>query len=235
MRKYPTKVRLETWRAWLRRWTAPLAAFVMAMLMTTPEASAKLAPGLELDPEAMAQLRRIEASLNAVRTVHARFRQNSSNGATAAGELFLERPGRLRIDYQPPAQMLIIADGTFLVYYDRKLEQVSHIPLSSTPAGILLDQQLSLQDEQLIVTSFQRSPGVISVEVTRTAEQAEGSILLTFDELTASLRQWAVTDAQGITTLVTLIEPEFNVAIDPSTFEFKDPRISNQFPSRHSP
>lgn len=205
------------------------------MLTTTPEVSAKLAPDLVLDPEAMAQLRRIETSLNAVRTLRARFRQNSSNGATAAGELFLQRPGRLRIDYQPPAQILVIADGTFLVYHDRKLEQVSHIPLSSTPAGILLDQQLSLEDEQLTVTSFEQSPGVISVGVTRTAEQAEGSILLIFDEQSASLKQWAVTDAQGVTTLVTLVEPEFNVAIDPSTFQFKDPRTSNQFPSRDSP
>ncbi len=211
-----------------------LAPLLLVMLMTEG-ASAKFSPDLVLDAEALAQLRRIEANLNAVRTVHARFRQNSSNGETASGELFMERPGRLRIDYEPPAQMLIVADGTFLVYYDRRLEQVSHIPLSSTPAGILLEKHLSLEDENLTVTSFERSLGAVSVGVTRTAAQGEGSILLVFDEQTAMLRQWAVIDAQGVTTLVTLLEPTFNVAIDASTFVFKDPRTTSQFPSRQSP
>jgi len=211
-----------------------LAPLILGLLMTDG-ASAKFSPGLVLDAEAIAQLRRIETNLNAVRTVHARFRQNSSNGETASGELFMERPGRLRIDYQPPAQMLIVADGTFLVYYDRRLEQVSHIPLGSTPAGILLEKHLSLEDENLTVTSFERTPATVSVGVTRTAAQGEGSILLIFDEQSAMLRQWAVTDAQGVTTLVTLLDPAFNVAIDPRTFDFKDPRTTSQFPNRQSP
>lgn len=225
---------------WLQGWWAAMRGpFVLAplllVLLMTDGASAKFSPDLNLDAEAVAQLRQIETNLNAVRTVHARFRQNSSNGETASGELFMERPGRLRINYEPPAQMLIVADGTFLVYYDRRLEQVSHIPLSSTPAGILLEKHLSLEDENLMVTSFERSPGAVSVGVTRTAAQGEGSILLIFDEQTAMLRQWAVIDAQGVTTLVTLLEPAFNVAIDASTFDFKDPRTTSPFPSRQSP
>jgi len=226
--------RLQDWWAAMRGPLMLLASVVTAVVVAGG-ASAKLAPDLVLDAEALAELRRIEANLNAVRTVHARFRQNSSNGETASGELFMERPGRLRIDYQPPAQMLIVADGTFLVYYDRRLEQVSHIPLSSTPAGILLEKHLSLEDENLTVTSFERTPATISVGVTRTAAQGEGSILLIFDEQSAMLRQWAVTDAQGVTTLVTLLDPAFNVTIDSRTFDFKDPRTTSQFPNRQSP
>ena len=131
----------------------------------------------------------------------------------------------------------MVADGTFLVYYDRNLEQVSYIPLSSTPAGILLEKQISLNDEDLVVTDYQRVDGTIQVGVTRKAAATEGSILLIFDERTAALQQWAVTDAQGITTLVTLLDPAFNVEVDSSLFVFKDPRNGNRggLPGRHAP
>ena len=219
-----------------RRCRALLASLILvAAALACLPASAKLAPELQLDRDAREQLRRIEESLNEVRTVRARFQQNSSNGENAQGDLYLERPGRLRVDYQPPAEMLVIADGTFLVYYDRKLEQVSYIPLNSTPAGILLDERFSLEDEALLITSFERGPGTISIEVARTAEKSEGSILLIFSDKTMTLRQWAVTDAQGVTTLVTLIDPEFNGAIEPSTFVFKDPRLTKGISGRHSP
>ena len=209
----------------------------MAVMVTAGhEASAAIAAQLQLDEEAREQLQRIEASLNAVRTVHSEFQQNSSNGEIAQGELYMERPGRLRVEYRPPVPVLVIADGTFLVYYDRKLEQVSYVPLGSTPAGILLQKHISLADKDLLVTAFEHTEGTVRVGVARTAAQADGSILLIFDDQTAALRQWSVTDAQGITTLVTLVAPSFNVSIDPSLFVFKDPRLGTRgFPSRDAP
>lgn len=214
--------------------TMLLAAAAGLLLLAPGEARAVIAPQLALDQDALAQLQRIEDSLNAVKTVRSAFRQYASTGENAQGQLYLKRPGRLRVEYQPPVPVLVVADGTFLVYYDRKLEQVSHIPLGSTPAGILLDKHLSLADDKLLVTDYQRVDGTIRVGVTRKDAAGEGSILLIFDEKTASLQQWAVTDAQGITTLVTLVDPAFNVDLDSSLFVFKDPRVGGGF-SRDSP
>lgn len=214
-----------------------VAAIVAGSTMAADDAAAVIAPDLVLDAEAQAQLQRIEDSLNAVRTVRSAFQQNASNGETAQGQLYLKRPGRLRVEYQPPVPILVVADGSFLIYYDRALEQVSYIPLNSTPAGILLEKQISLNDPDLVVTDYQRVDGTIRIGVTRKAASTEGSILLIFDEQTAALQQWAVTDAQGITTLVTLLDPAFNVNIDSSLFVFKDPRNSapGYLPRRHSP
>ncbi|MFO1112848.1 MAG: outer membrane lipoprotein carrier protein LolA [Rhodospirillales bacterium] len=213
------------------------AGIIVGLAVTAGDAGAVIAPELALDADAQAQLQRIEASLNAVRTVRSAFQQNASNGETAQGQLYLKRPGRLRVEYQPPVPILVVADGSFLVYYDRALEQVSYIPLSSTPAGILLEKQISLNDPELVVTDYQQVDGTIRVAVTRKTTAAEGSILLIFDEQTAALRQWAVTDAQGITTLVTLLDPTFNVDVDSSLFVFKDPRGGGGvgLPGRHSP
>ena len=211
------------------RLRALVAAGVVAVFaLATNDAAAAIAPQLQLDADARAQLQRIEASLNSVSTVRSAFQQNASNGETAKGQLYLKRPGRLRVEYQPPVPILVVADGSFLVYYDRNLEQVSYIPLSSIPAGILLEKQISLNDEDLVVTDYQRVDGTIRVGVTRKAAATEGSILLIFDEQTAALQQWAVTDAQGITTLVTLLDPAFNVEVDSSLFVFKDPRNGNR-------
>lgn len=213
------------------------AGIIAGLALTAGDAGAVIAPELALDADAQAQLQRIEASLNAVRTVRSAFQQNASNGETAQGQLYLKRPGRLRVEYQPPVPILVVADGSFLVYYDRALEQVSYIPLSSTPAGILLEKQISLNDPELVVTDYQQVDGTIRVAVTRKTAATEGSILLIFDEQTAALRQWAVTDAQGITTLVTLLDPAFNVDVDSSLFVFKDPRSSGRggLPARPSP
>lgn len=211
-----------------------VAAALGLPLLAPASAGAIIAPQLALDQQALAQLQRIEDSLNAVRTVRSAFQQYASNGETAQGQLYLKRPGRLRVEYQPPVPVLVVADGTFLVYYDRKLEQVSHIPLGSTPAGILLDKHLSFSDEKLLVTDFQRVDGTIRVGVTRKDTPGEGAILLIFDERSAMLQQWAVTDAQGITTLVTLVDPAFNIDLDSSLFVFKDPRVGGGF-SRDSP
>ena len=211
------------------RLRALVAAGVVAVFaLAADDVAAAIAPQLQLDADAWAQLQRIEASLNSVSTVRSAFQQNASNGETAQGQLYLKRPGRLRVEYQPPVPILVVADGSFLVYYDRNLEQVSYIPLSSIPAGILLEKQISLNDEDLVVTDYQRVDGTIRVGVTRKAAATEGSILLIFDEQTAALQQWAVTDAQGITTLVTLLDPAFNVEVDSSLFVFKDPRNGNR-------
>jgi outer membrane lipoprotein-sorting protein len=218
---------------WATRRAALVCALMLAIfaLAEPRDLAAAIAPELQLGAEDRADLARIEAYLDGVRTVHSGFTQRSSNGEQAQGELYLARPGRLRIEYQPPVPVLVIADGTFLIYYDRNLEQVSHVPLASTPAGILLDKNISLTEGSLTVTGFERADGTIFVSVARADQPREGSIMLALNADPLQLQQWSVTDAQGIITVVTLIEPQFNVDLDRTLFVFHDPRQYLQRPS----
>lgn len=168
---------------------------------------------------------RIEAYLNRIETVRAEFLQSSSNGATARGELYISRPGRLRIEYQPPVPILVVADGTFLIYHDRELNQVSYIPLGSTPAGILLDERIALTGGDLTITGFEQANGMVRVTLVRTDNPMEGSLSLFFTDSPLTLRRWAVTDAQGIVTDVSLVKTQFGVPLDPELFRFKNPKI----------
>ena len=83
-------------------------------------------------------MHRIEAYLTGVKSLKARFQQFSQNGGLIYGNIYLRRPGRLRIEYDPPVPVLIVADGTWASFYDTELDQLNQAPLGSTPAWFLL-------------------------------------------------------------------------------------------------
>jgi outer membrane lipoprotein-sorting protein len=219
----PHELKQRSFAAQITGWVcaAMLSVFAPPGLSVAPAA---IAPQLQLGSEDQAELARIEEYLNGIRTVISSFLQQSSNGERAEGQLYLSRPGKLRVEYRPPVPVLVVADGTFLIYYDRSLEQVSYIPLASTPASILLDKQISLSDDAVTVTGFERGDDQTLVSLIRTDNPGEGSITLVFRKHPFALQQWSVTDAQGIVTVVSLVDPRFDVELDRKLFVFEDPR-----------
>lgn len=202
--------------------------FVLGLVLvvaTTGEALVARPEEIQLSPEDRQQVARIEEYLNRLTTVRARFLQVSSNGQVAEGDFFLWRPGRIRVEYDPPVPVLIVANGSFLVYYDRELEQVSHLPLGSTAAGVLTKENLSLEDPDLTVTGFERSGGALKITFVQTQDPLEGSITLVFSEDPIKLQKWKVVDAQGVTVEVSLVATRFDVPLNPKLFEFRDPRF----------
>ena len=207
------------------------AAALLACLLPCPAAEATIAPQLQLDDADRAELAQVEDYLNGITTFQAAFEQHSSTGESARGEIYVSRPGKLRLEYQPPVPILVVANGSFLIYYDRSLEQVSYIPLGSTPASVILDKQISLASDGLTVIGLARDAGTLRLTIVRSDNPGEGSITLVFDEQPLALTQWQVTDAQGIITTVSLIGPTFGVKLNRKLFDFTDPRQ----PSRESP
>ncbi len=172
-------------------------------------------------------LARLEAYLNQITTLHARFVQVSSNGAFAEGDLYLDRPGRLRFEYDPPHPALLIANGVTLLYYDRDLEQATFLPLWETPLWFLIRERVDLSDG-LEVVDVTQGTGVIKVTVRSTDDGGEGEVTLVFADRPISLHSWEIHDAQGITTQVALVNPEFGVSIDRDLFEHGDLNIYTQ-------
>ncbi|MHA1598408.1 MAG: LolA family protein [Alphaproteobacteria bacterium] len=176
-------------------------------------------------------LARIQDYMNRIKTLKSKFLQSSSNGGFAEGTLYLSRPGKMRIEYDPPAQFLIVADGTWLIYHDKELEQMTHLPLGSTPAKIIVDDKLSLFSDDPKVTKIERGRGVIAV--TLISDEGEGSMTLVFSDRPLALKKWIVTDAQGIRTSVALLSSRFGVALEDKLFKVKllqpepDPNVSD--------
>lgn len=174
-----------------------------------------------------AVLARVEAYLNGMRTLRARFLQVAESGATAQGTAWIWRPGRMRFDYDPPEPILLVASGGQVMMYDRELRQPSIVPTSSTPLGILLREQIRLSGD-ITVTGVARRGGFLHVSMHRTGAPAEGQLTLTFQEEPMQLRQWTVVDAQGRRTQVTLYELDTATRPDPRIFNFNDPRFLEQ-------
>lgn len=182
-------------------------------------AQARAAP---LSPQDRTDLTRIEQYLAGVRTLKARFLQVAPDGRTSGGQAWLDRPGRMRFQYDPPSPFLLVGGNGLLVFHDSQLKQTSNIPLNSTPLGILLRADLRFSGD-VTVTGIQRMPGQIQVSLVRTATPNEGTLTLIFADNPLQLRQWTVMDAQRQETRVTLYDVTLGGTFAQSLFTFIDP------------
>jgi outer membrane lipoprotein-sorting protein len=164
----------------------------------------------------------IEAYLNSLHSLRAKFVQINPDGAMVTGTLAYERPDKMRLDYDPPSKLLIIANGWDLVYQDRKLDQVSHLFTSKTPLGFLLTKHIHLSGD-VTVTNLEHRGGELRVSLVQTDEPNQGSIIMKFAEQPMALRGWTVIDAQGYPTNVILDQIETDVPLDGELFVYRNP------------
>jgi outer membrane lipoprotein-sorting protein len=174
-----------------------------------------------------ADIARAEAWLGALRTMKARFLQIAQNGAAAEGTAWIQRPGRMRFEYDPPEPLLLVASYGQFFYFDRQLKQATTIPLASTPLGILLRDEVRLAGD-VTVTRVERGGGVFRITIVRTGRAAEGRLTLVFADNPVELKQWAVVDAQAQETRVTLFQPEYGSRFPALLFDFNDPRFREE-------
>ncbi len=170
---------------------------------------------------------RVEAYLNGIKTLQSRFLQISGNGNFAEGALYLSRLGRLRLDYDPPVPILLVTSGSFLVRYDKDLNQVTYLPIDSTPAGLLVRERIELSGD-VTVTGVNRGPGALRVSLVQTSDASAGRLTFTFSERPFALSNWEIVDTQGLQTRVSLVDPRIGVAIDPALFRFTNPNAVGQ-------
>ncbi len=171
-----------------------------------------------------AELARIEAYLNGITTLKARFIQVAPDGTSSTGTAWLQRPGRMRFQYDPPSPLLLVAGHGLVVFYDKQLEQTTNIPLGSTPLGILLAPHLTLSGAVTVV-GMQRVPGQIQVTLERTASPGDGTLTLIFSDPPLQLRQWVVVDAQRRETRVSLYDIQLGGSFDQQMFVFINPKF----------
>jgi outer membrane lipoprotein-sorting protein len=153
-----------------------------------------------------ALLAKVETYLNDQQGLTANFLQVSSDGVTRTGKAWLERPGKMRFEYNPPDKQLLVAGYGLLVYHDPELNQTTNIPLGSTPLGILLAKHVDLNSGGVEVTKISRQPGEDDITLVRKDKPAAGSLTLVFSTNPLELRQWVVDDAQGQETRVSLYD-----------------------------
>lgn len=166
-------------------------------------------------------LTRISNYLNGVETMRGSFVQVGPDGDLSDGRFYMRRPGRIRFEYVPPNPGLVVADGTWVGVYDIELCTLDRVPLGETPLDILLKDRVDLRREDA-VSSIERAEGQLRVTAVDPDDPASGSITMIFSDTPLELRQWIVTDAQGLLTTVALSETVVNVSLDPNLFRIEE-------------
>ncbi len=205
-----------------RRWRPTRRKLVLAMALA---ALARPSSGLAQAANAGEIVRAVERYLNGLNNFKARFTQIAQNGAQSQGEVFVSRPGRLRFDYAPPSKLLLIAPGDWrLIYYNGSIKQVTVLPISQTPLGILLDDPIQFSGD-IEVTGVADQNNQIVVRIVRRQNRDQGSVTLVFSKNPFALRGWSLVDPQGLTTQIVLDDLQTNLTFDRTVFRWRDPKI----------
>ena len=184
---------------------SPLIGRVLlcAGLLAAVPARADTAVPATLTPADRGWIDRAQTALGAITTLKARFLQIAPDGATTQGTAWLDRPGRMRFEYDKPSTLLLVANDGEVVFRDAKLDQVTTIPLTRTPLGLLLAPSIRLSGD-VTVTGLTQNRGQLQLTLQRTASPGDGSLTLVFSAAPFALRSWTVVDAQGRETRVDL-------------------------------
>jgi outer membrane lipoprotein-sorting protein len=200
------------------------AATAGVLVLLTPVFGARAAAPAPaaLTSQDSAELQKIAGYLDGIHTLTAHFQQATASGGAATGSVWLSRPGKMRFQYDPPNELLLLADMFYLYSWDPELKQMSRVGLKSTPAWFLLRQPISFTDG-VTVTRFEHSGNTIRVSVVESAEPDAGSLTMVFTENPLTLRQWSVVDRQSKVTNVSLSDVSYGMALDPKLFQYQDP------------
>lgn len=204
-----------------------LALFGLSALVLAPAAYAQQATPTVLDGAARAEgLAQANRALNAVQRLQGRFLQASPGGGRASGMFYLQRPGRLRFEYDPPATMLIVADGSVVALRDTELRTTERTPIRSTPLSLILGQTINLERDARVLR-VSRAGQWLMITARDRLGQTDGQITLQFFGPNTELRSWDVIDATGARTRITLSEITQPASFDRSLFRLED-MLSNR-------
>lgn len=161
----------------------------------------------------------ISEYLNGFRSAQAEFTQVNDDGTISTGTLYLKRPGRLRFEYAPPDDVLVIADGTRVGVIDGKSNTGTQAyPLHRTPLKIILANTVDLTAEKMV--TGHDSDGTTTTVIAQDPDNPDhGSLELVFTADPVALRQWVVNDGAGTRTTVVLDRLRTGMTIADARFE----------------
>jgi outer membrane lipoprotein-sorting protein len=164
-----------------------------------------------------ADLDRVSAYLNSIRSMKGAFVQIGPEGDVVQGQFFLQKPGRIRFQYDPPTPTLIVSDGKTLAVANTQLRTVDRYSLSDTPLDIILGDTIDLKKNRNIFGVVHQGDALV-VKARSSNFGLHADLSLTFAEPGLELRQWTVVDNQGLSTTVALRDVQSGVDVPPAEF-----------------
>jgi outer membrane lipoprotein-sorting protein len=172
----------------------------------------------QFNPRQRALVERVSAYLSNLRTLVGEFYQVAPDGTRTAGDFYLMKPGKVRFDYNPPSQIELIADGRSVAVRDRYLASQDLYPISQTPLRFLLADRIDLLRETNLVAVYGDDIFVTVVIEEKQIIRGRYRVMLMFSAKDYQLKQWTVTDPQGLDTTVAVFNLDTKSQPDPEMF-----------------
>jgi len=170
------------------------------------------------DAKQRAILDRISLYLSSVQTMVGNFVQVGPDGGKTQGTFYIQKPGKVRFEYNPPTPIDIIADGSSVVVRDRNLATQDLYPLSQTPLRYLLADRIDVLRDTDVVSVTSDDTFVTVVIEEKQLVVGTSRLMIMFDAKDLALKQWTVTDPQGLDTTVAVFNLDATKKPDPNLF-----------------
>ena len=188
--------------------------------ISNPFAALLGAPGstTALTPKQRAIIDRVDNYLSGTQVLSGKFVQVGPDGRRSQGEFFIQKPGKVRFDYDPPSPINIVADGQTVVVRDQRLATQDVYPLSQTPLRFLLANHVDLMKDTNLVAVYADDVFITVVVEEKNGVVGTSRLMIMFSAKDMQLKQWTVTDPQGYDTTVAVYNLDTTKKPDPGMF-----------------
>lgn len=200
-------------------------SFVCLLGFVLAAGASAFTPG-EASAQATGAAQKIADHFASVKTMTGEFVQFGPRGEQTGGKFFIDRPGKIRFNYEEPSPMRVISDGNSVVIGNRKLKTWDVYPLSKTPLNLLLGEQIDLSTR--MVRDVREEPDLTTIVLGDRNIFGDSTITMMFDPKTYDLRQWTITDAQGKDTSVMIFNVRTGVQFEPKMFDIPYDEVRNR-------
>jgi outer membrane lipoprotein-sorting protein len=184
-------------------------------------------PHANMTPEQRAVIDKVGSYLSSVHNLSGKFVQVGPDGRRVEGEFYIQKPGKVRFEYDPPAKIEIVADGQSLVVRDRSLGTTDVYPLSQTPLRFLLSSNVDLLRDTNLVAVYTDAVFVTVVVEEKSPLVGTSRLMVMFSSKDMQLKQWTVTDPQGFDTTVAVYNLDTTRRADPAMFRIDYTKYRN--------
>jgi len=170
-----------------------------------------------LNPEQRAIVDRINNYLSGTQVLSGQFVQVGPDGKRTQGQFYVQKPGKIRFEYDPPTPIDIVSDGQSVVVRDRNLATQDLYPLSQTPLRFLLADRINLMRDTNLVALYADDVFITAV-IEEKSIAGTSRLMMMFSAKDTQLKQWTVTDPQGYDTTVAVYNLDSTRRPDPNMF-----------------
>lgn len=171
----------------------------------------------EARAESTETVQRIAEHFGSIKSMSGDFVQFGPRGEQTGGKFYMQRPGKIRFNYEAPSNYRVIADGKSVVIENMKLRTSDLYPLSKTPLKLLLDDRIDLSGGR--VKSVKEEGDLTTIQLADKSVFGNSTITMKFNPQNSELLEWTITDAKGKDTTVMITNVQNGVNLDPSMFE----------------